>query len=199
MSTVLEILKRAITDSTMVSIVYNGGSRPGQSRQLIPLSISNDELVAREPTTRIAKTFKLQKVAAVTFITGEEAKSPDVIPVPNMLAPTFDAFDEYAAYFRGLIDKKNFGVVEKPNFFAVFGFFKNGNLRKTPLVSIQYLNRSVKSVINFESGEIELVHHELTGRERPWRVDSIKMQEGKTFSQLSNAVELFLQELRANT
>jgi len=48
MSNVTEIIQRAITTGTTIFIVYNGGSRPGQSRELIPLSLTDENLVGRE-------------------------------------------------------------------------------------------------------------------------------------------------------
>jgi hypothetical protein len=197
MSSVLEVLQSAIRDAATVSIIYNGGSRPGQSRLVIPLSVSTDELVAREPASRLAKTFKLQKVASAALATGEVAANLEAVPAPVMLAPVLNTFTEYAAHFRDFLKKSKFSIVEEENYFAIVGSFKNGKPRKTPSVSIQYIDRSIDSVLNFESGEIEEVHHELTGRERPWRVDSARMKEGKSFAQLPKAAELFLQEVQA--
>ncbi len=39
---------------------------------------------------------------------------------------------------------------------------------------------------------------EITGRERPWRVDSWRFKEGKTFAQLERAFAVFMTEARAS-
>ncbi len=197
MPSVLEVLSAAIRDAATVSIVYNGGSRPGQSRILIPLSVSSDELVAREPTARVAKTFKLYKVASATLANGDAAQNEAVVPPPIALAPVFGSFSEYCVFFRQFVGSARFNITEGENYFAITGFFRNGKPRKTPAASIQYMDRTVETVLNIESGEIEEVKRELTGRERPWRVDSALLSEGKSFAQLPRAAEFFLEQVQA--
>ena len=197
MSSVIEVIQSAIKDAATVSIVYNGGSRPGQARLVIPLSVTSDELVARDPTVKIAKHFKMQKIASAQLTTGEEARNTQVAPAPVHLAPVLDSFAEYAEFFKNSLQGSGFNILEQDNYFAITGFFKNGKPRKTPTAFIQFVDRSTETVLNFESGELEEVKYELTGRERPWRVDSIRLKEGKAFGQLPKAAELFLQEIQA--
>ena len=197
MQNIIKILQSAIDTGNVVTIVYNGGSKPGQPRELIPLSLNGENLSAREQTSRRAKTFKTQKIASVVLKSGEVAKNTEAIPVPpqSELVPNFESFEEYALFLKEKLKGTVFNLSEAENYFAVFDFFKNGKPRKTPSASIQYVDRSTEMVFNFETGDFEEQKHELTGRERPWRVDSKRLSEGKTFSQLQSAVELFLKEV----
>ncbi len=197
MQNIIEILQSAIDTGNAVTIIYNGGSKPGQARELIPLSLNGENLSAREPTSRRAKTFKIQKIASAALQSGEAAKNPEAIPAPpkSELVPNFGSFEEYAIFLKEKLKGTVFNVSEAENYFSVFEFFKNGKPRKTPSASIQYIDRSTETVFNFETGEFEEQKRELTGRERPWRVDSKRLSEGKTFSQLQSAVELFLKEV----
>lgn len=197
MPSIVEVIQNAISESATVSIVYNGGSRPGASRIVIPVSLTNDELIAREPDARVAKRFKLDKIASVSLSTGEHATNKEIASVPMRLAPILDSFKEYAAFFRDSLKESGVNIIESENYFAIAGFFKNGKPRKTPMTSIQFIDRSIETVFNFDSGDLEEIKHEVTGRERPWRVDSTRFKEGKALGQLNKAAELFLQEVHA--
>lgn len=195
MSSVSAVLQKAINDGVSVSVVYNGGSRPGQSRTLVPLSTSDTDLVAREPLSRRTKTFKLQKIASVSLVTGEFVENlgvHSVPPEPTMLAPLLESFEEYVDYFKRLLKDKPFNIIEEENYFAISGFFKNGRPKKTPIASIQHIDRTVEVIFNPETGVLEEHKKELTGRERPWRVDSDLLKQGKSFTKLEKAAELFL-------
>jgi len=201
MANITEVIQNAINTGSVISIVYNGGSRPGQSREIIPISIDNKTLVAREPTSRRSKTFKVQKVASVSMGNIEAATNPEAPPAPPIkenIIPEFQTLEEYATYLKKILNSSDFHYLEDENSFAVAGFFKNGKLRKTPSVSIRFFDRTVETVFNPETGDFEEQERELTGRERPWRVDSVSLKEGKTFSQLHKAIEFFFQEVQAN-
>jgi hypothetical protein len=202
MSNISDIIQSAIITGSTISIVYNGGSRPGQSRELIPLSLTDENLVARDPSSRRGKTFKIHKIASASLGSGEEATNPEVSPTPpekKNLVPEFTTFEECAAHLKEILKSSDFNLLEDENYFAVAGFFKNGKPRKTPTASLQFIDRSVETVFNIETGEFEEQKRELTGRERPWRVDSISMKEGKSFAQIHKAAELFLQEVNSNS
>lgn len=198
MSNIMQVLLQAASEGSVVTMVYNGGSRPGQSRAVIPIRISHDELVAREPTARLAKHFKLEKIATVALVTGEMARNTEVVAAPQRLVPDYASFEEYAAFFRRSLAATGWQIEERDRYFGVCGFFKNGKPRKTPAASIQYVDRSEgESVLDFETGEISFIQHEITGRERPWRVDSKRLRQGKAFGLLPKAAELFLQEVQS--
>ena len=178
MPSIVHVIQSAIDGSATVSIVYNGGSNPGKSRIVIPVSLTTDELIAREPPARVAKRFMLAKIASASLTTGEYAMNLEAAPAPLQLAPNLDSFIDYAAFFRDSLKDSNFNIIESENYFAIAGFLKNGKPRKTPAASIQFVDRSTDTVLNFDSGELEEQQHEITGRERPWRVDSTRLTEG---------------------
>lgn len=197
MQSVIEILQSAIDTGTVTTIVYNGGSKPGQAREIIPLSLNGENLSAREPTSRRAKTFKTQKIASAILKNGEAAENSEVDPAPpqSEKIPSFESFEEYAIFLKKKLRGTKFNLIEDENYFAVGEFFKNGKPRKSPSASIQFIDRSTEEVFNYETGDFEVQRRELTGRERPWRVDSKRFSEGKTFFQLQSAMELFLKEV----
>ncbi len=194
------MLQKAIAAGQTIRMIYNGGSRPGETRLLIPISLSATDLVAREPSSRRTKTFKLKKVAAVDLQDGECAINPEVQPVPvepEMLAPLLETFEEYVAHFKGIICEKSFNIIEEENYFGISGRFKNGKPRKTPIASIQYIDRTIEYVYDPDVDDFVEQKKELTCRERPWRVDSAQFEEGKSFSKLQKAADLFLRSIPA--
>jgi len=197
MQSVIEILQWAIDSGDVVTIVYNGGSKPGQAREIIPLALNGENLSAREPASRRSKTFKTQKIASAILKNGEAAENFEVVPVPPQggIVPSFESFTEYAIFLKKVLGGTEFNFIENENYFAVGEFFKNGKPRKTPSASIQFVDRSIEEVFNFETGKFEEQKRKLTGKERPWRVDSKRLNAGKTFSHLQGAVEFFLKEV----
>lgn len=196
MSDLRRELEEVIGQGGTIIIRYNGGSRPGEERAVIPLSLSNEELVAREVGQRQGKQFKLAKIASFRPLGGEAVANPTAISVTLSIAPKYETFAEYVPEFELLASEGRWHVVKKEKYFAVCEFFKNGKPKSTPSISIQFFDRSTETVFDIETGELIEKHRELTGRERPWRVDSKRMGDGKSFAVVSKAAELFMEELR---
>jgi len=53
-------LLSAATAGAVVRVIYNRGSQPGTVREILPLAIVGDELQARDLSSRIDKTYKLE-------------------------------------------------------------------------------------------------------------------------------------------
>lgn len=196
-SSVRELLEHAIAASAIVTVVYNGGSRPGQARPLIPLSLHEADLVAREPTFRAAKTFKLAKIASV-ILGAEAAANVAPAPVAASSIPQFETLTEYAAHLKGPYTANGWNVFAEPTCFSVSGFFKSGKPKKSATVSIQLMDRRFETGLDLESGEFVTIERELTGRERPWRVESKRMPQAKAFADLQKAMEYFVNEVEAS-
>lgn len=199
MTNTLELLQRAIESGEPITIVYNGGSTPGRRRQVIALSTTADELVAREPGARQAKHFKLAKIASASLDGEAEVANPDAAPAEELLAPRLATIAEYVAHFKPKYAAEGWNIFEGSQSFGVGTFFKNGSPRKTPLVNIQFVDRTEVHEFDFETGEVTVGKKELTGRERPWRVDSNRLPQGKAFGDLQKAMECFAKEVAEST
>lgn len=198
MLTIVELLRQAISEGEIIAVVYNGGSHPGQLRPLIPLSLTDEDLSARDPSAHITKTFKLHKISSVRLSSGEILRNENATPIEPLQiqqAPSFATLAEYAEYLSPEFRAAGWNVIESENYLGVGTFLKNGKPRKSASISIQFYDRSIEPVFDWESGEVSMQPHELTGRERPWRVDP----PGKTFTQLQKAAEVFIKEVRKNS
>ena len=198
MMPIVELLTRAIEAGEAVTVTYNGGSRPGQPRQLVPISLSSEELRAIEPGSPTQKHYKINRIALVELLGGERASNAEVAAVVSSDFPTLGTLAEYIELFAPELQAAGWHITKSDNSFAIGTFFKNGKPRKTPSVSVQYFDRSIETVVDINTGDLVQVEKELTGRERPWRIDSWRFKEGKSLSQLHHAFELFIQEARAS-
>lgn len=195
---IAELLTRTVGTGEVVTITYNGGSRPGQPRKIVPLSMSSEELVGVEPDSHTQKHYKLNLVALVELSSGERALNAKATAPVISNIPTRGTLTEYVELFSPELQTAGWYISKSDTLFAIGTYFKNGKPRKTPSVSIQCFDRSIETVFDLDSGELVQVKKELTGRERPWRVDSWRFKEGKSLTQLHHAFELFVQEARAS-
>jgi len=114
----------------------------------------------------------------------------------DLTIPQYESISSFADEYRDTLAELGWHIHEEKDFFAVGGYFKNGKPRKTPSVAISFFDRSTEEVFDGTINDFVEVNRELSGRERPWRVDSWRFREGKTFSLLQSALQLFLQEVR---
>jgi hypothetical protein len=198
MTSIVDLLTLTVGSGEVVTITYNGGSRPGQARKIVPISLTNEELIAIEPGSNTNKHYKLNQIALVELSSGESALNSEAAPPVISDIPTLETLTEYIECFGPEFQAAGWHIYQSETSFAIATHFKNGKPRKTPSVSIQYFDRSTETVVDLGSGELTQVKKDFTGRERPWRVDSWRFKEGKSFAQLSRAFELFVQEARAS-
>jgi len=196
MSKVSEFIQSKIGPGAIITIAYSGGSRPGMPREVVPISCTDSELEAVEPGSKIKKRYKLDKVLWASA--GSEKVVNDQPKEALELLPAFDNISSYADQFREEFVTAGWYIHEEEGFFGVGGFFRNGKPRKSPSIAISYVDRSTELVFDADVNDFVEGKRELTGRERPWRVDSWRFREGKTFSLLPSAIQLFLQEVRTS-
>lgn len=57
-----ETLNNAIGTGEVITIIYHGGSKPGSTREIIPLQINGNKVRARCYTSNAVKTFNIDKI-----------------------------------------------------------------------------------------------------------------------------------------
>ncbi len=72
MTPLMTTLKSAIADHQEIDIVYAGGSKPGSVRRILPVSIRDSILKAKEANSGILKSFKLDLITLVYSIPEEQ-------------------------------------------------------------------------------------------------------------------------------
>jgi hypothetical protein len=115
-----------------------------------------------------------------------------------MDVPILDSVAAYAEYFAPELTARGWHIHETADSVGAGTCFKNGKPKKTPSVWLRYIEHTNDYVFEPDSGEVVTITRELTGRERPWRVDSWRLNAGKTFRDLPQAVAAFIEEVRAS-
>ncbi len=145
MASVTELLRSIAGSGETVTLVYNAGSRPGQARSVVPVSVSNDGLVAVEPGSRVNKAYKLDRIASVELANGlratnEQATPPVVSALPDV--PDLKTLGEYVEHFRSELIGAGWHLYEEEGSVGIATRFKNGKPKKTPSVLNHLEDRS---------------------------------------------------------
>jgi hypothetical protein len=195
MASTIELLQRAAQERLPISITYNGGSKPGETRQLLPVRVADGSLSAREPGVASEKMFKLAKISRVVLPNGDAADNALVEPISSYKTPVLSSLSEYAEYLRPLYESKGWNVVTDAERFGVGRFLKNGKPRKSLAIYVSFQDRTTEELLEFKTMTMVERPRELTGRERPWRVDSDRQPQGKSFKELHVAMEFLATEV----
>jgi hypothetical protein len=201
MSGIVDLLRSVAGSGETVTIVYNGGSRPGESRVVIPISVSNDKLLASQPGSCVNKTFRLDRIASVELASGqlgrnERAAPPQGPTLPEV--PSLKTLAEYVDLYRPELVKAGWHLYESADSLRVAGFFKNGKPKKGASVGISYSDPSTERAFDLDTGTLVNAPRELTGREKPWSVGSWRFTASHSYSILEHALAVFLAEVRAS-
>jgi hypothetical protein len=195
---VVDALVRASLNRSLVHVVYNSGSSPGVERPLIALGATSEHLTARDPGVRTTKTYAVAKISSVVLQDGTTALNPGVLPVmavAERLTPVLSTLDEYVQYLKPKFVADGWNVFEEKDMLGVGRFTKNGKGRKNPSFRIEFVDRTVRELFDVHTGEIFSEHRELTGREKPWRVESKRQPQARAFAELHKAIEFFAAEV----
>jgi hypothetical protein len=196
---VQELLRSAMGTGETVTIVYNAGSRPGQPRRVVALSFTDDEVIIAEPGVHFRKHYKLNKIASVELSNGTRADNLTAVRDPEPSAPSMDTLAQYAEHFGPELRAAGWHVFSSEEQLAVGEYFKNGKPRQSAVVSIAYFEPTGQLYVDVfaPGGDLEVKHLPTTGHERPWRVDSPRQTQGRTFKDLRSAMSHFIDEVRA--
>jgi hypothetical protein len=195
MKQLLEFLNKVRQTGEVITVAYGGGSNPGSSRKLIIASCSDDSFRAFDETQRVAKSFKASKVLWIKDHFGNIVTNPEPVTESAPRAADLETLEEYVELLRERFLAQGWHIHQSENFFGVGGYFKNGKPKKTPSIAIAFFLPTTETVYDLDKDDFVEVERQITGRERPWRVDSHTQKQGKTFSKLQSAMEFFVSEV----
>jgi hypothetical protein len=194
----LEFIKSAVGTGEIITLAYSGGSHPGDSREVIPVSYTETDLYAMEPDNKIRKQFKIAKILSITTSDGQKIENIVSARLIKDIIPILPTIAEYVKLFAHEFEEAGWFIHNEEDSFGVGRFYKNGKPLKTPSIAIRYFDRSKEFAYDLDTNEIIEMTKELTGREQPWRVDSWRFQQGKTFKELHKAMAVFVEEVRSS-
>jgi len=62
----IKVLMEALESGSSIKVVYKLGSQPGHAREILPIRIENNELIARCLSSDTKKTFYINKLKLLT-------------------------------------------------------------------------------------------------------------------------------------
>lgn len=183
--------RKAIENGEMLTIIYHGGSHAGIARRVLPVRVTDDALWAIEADGEIRKQFKLAKLE----LAPEGATAQNLSDTPPEEPQTLN---EAMAPHMPVLEASGWTIVCDDRRIALYGRFKNGNLRKAPALEINYcepvptVSRSVTVRVEGRSASMEEVEESTTANARPWGVSC--KGSGWNYKLLSRAVARFMEQ-----
>ena len=181
-------LQQAIGTGELVRIVYYGGSRPGTFRDVAPIEITGEHVLAFCETTNSQKTFRLDKIdlRAAGPVDNRAAQT-----LTSRSAPLFETVAEIHSCYRHALEAVGWHVefleVETGAFLHLYERFKNGKLRKSPTITLNYQHTTYDVAVT-QDGDFE--HINVRPRVRPWGV--VGKDGNSNWANVAKAVDAFL-------
>lgn len=193
--TLLKMMKDNAGTGEIVTLAYAGGSRPGEAREVAIVSCDAEKAVIREPNSRFNKTYKFKRILWVEDRSGSRIYNEQPKENSQRRLPILRSLRDYSDLLAPRYERGGWHVESTEDCLSVGTFFKNGKPKKTPSIAITFFDRTKEEVWDDKIGDFKIVERRLTGRERPWRIDSWRFKEGKTYRGLDVAMEVFAAEV----
>lgn len=175
----------AIENKEKIVIAYHGGRQPGAVREIGPISYDDmtGRVRARCYNTGAVKSFMIHKMSI-----SDLDSVPEREPEPEIRH--FNNIESAHSYLHDTLKSFGWAVAfnESEQLISLHHSFKNGKIKKTPIVSIGYEEWTWDMIMdefgNFTRGD----KHK---KQRPWTVRA-KGQTTSTFGDMSKAVDKFV-------
>ena len=178
-----DLIHSAIVSGEVIKIKYQGGSQPGAIREIAPRSVSGDRVRALCLATSRIKTFMLSKMELL------QAESTGTYN-PDFVKPEFSSLSEGLEHYKQALEIEGRVMKYDDREAGIYRCFKNGSLRKTPDVCIQFHEMTYDYTDVDDDGNLVDV---MKANTRPWYVRSNLSGSTSTFSVLSGAIEKFVE------
>lgn len=185
---VAEILRGAVRTGEVLSILYNGGSKPGVAREIVPLQmLHGDEKVrARCLLTGVTKVFSVGKI----FIIDADA----VIVAGGDFVPSkvYENIKQLRDDVIILLGDRPFHVNATEDGISVHKVWKNGNPQKGSVLAMAFCESAFDEVGFTDDGDwsFELIERPRT---RPWSVWG--SESSNSFKYFDKAAHYFMEML----
>jgi hypothetical protein len=185
----LKLIQDAIGNGVILGVRYNGGSDPGSYREIQPNKLSGGMIWAFCHSSGAVKQFSLGKIISVKSVGSAIDKSQEWVK-KEIKTEYFDM----KSYFFDFKKKNNldndiirFSEDGQNQNLEFFGRFKNGNMKKTPEISLHFEKFETIPIVT-NDGEIG---HEVGGlRSKPY-VLRMRKKSTRSFARIYSAIDAF--------
>jgi len=183
------ILCEASDNAEILKIKYHGGSQPGTVRQISPISVSEDKVIARCLSSNVVKTFVIDKIE----LCGSNNQDDDIKWAPAKKSQV--KYENLAAFCdlrRSELESLGWHVNSDADFVSLHRRFKNGKPLKGSDVSLDYEEFICDGFVDID-GRLREEH--IRKHPRPWMVKATGMQ-GRGYGRLGKAADLFIEQAK---
>lgn len=181
-----ERLENAIASGEILEIKYFGGSTPGKSRNISPIKIDGNNLIARCLQSNEVKTFSIEKIS---FSDEKESYEVSTAVIEHLNLQSFSQIDNFLNEYKESLEKLGWFVkLDTPESLSLYSYFKNGKIKKTADINLSYEKFSTDEIYDPDTDNFIAEKRE---RQKPWSVRA-KGETTRSLSTLPNALEVFL-------
>ncbi|MDP3718822.1 MAG: hypothetical protein Q8T13_13740 [Acidobacteriota bacterium] len=173
----------------ILAVEYAGGSQPGAVREIAPVVVAGDYVVARDLACGFDKTYRVDKITIRDSMDAGPRYVPGLVIEPRRTYLTIE--DVIAAHGRQL-NALGWPMNATPNALQLLELGKHGKLKKAPVVAILHEPITVDFFDDFDGAGVQ--RGVSRPSKRPFHVYSKHLGETRTFGILDSAVRLFLKE-----
>lgn len=183
------ILYEARDNGEVLKIKYHGGSQPGSLREISPIRISKDKLIARCISSNAVKTFVIEKIEICDI--NDHNNEPRWRPAKKSEVK-YETLASFCDLHRAELESLGWHVNSDANFISLHRQFKNGKPLKGSDVLLYY-EEFISDVFVDLDGELR--EENIRKHRRPWMVSARGMQS-RTYGNLDKAADLFMDQAR---
>lgn len=172
-----------------ITIIYNGGSQPGKKRDIIPQKLTQREVRAIDLSNHKTKTFLIGKIEIPS---GDSSDS--YLPYKTKTKYEYENLKQIYDMWRDFISELGWHISLSDNAIYLHRYFKNGKFHKS--ADIFMIDRSNEPFTYFDGEEfVEETDHY---RQRPYYVSAPDFASARTYSNLSKACEIVIEQARVH-
>ena len=185
---VKEKLVEAAETAEVLEIIYHGGSQPGRSRKIAPVSVEGGKVRARCYSSNAVKVFNIDKIT----LASESGQANEEWGAGKLIAINFSSLNDVYDENIGTLKQLGWYVNINESELTLHRVRKNGNPLKGHDVQLYYEEYSSDLVMGMDG---EFREENIRKRTRPYGVRA-KNFETKTFGALDKAAPIFIEQAK---
>jgi hypothetical protein len=184
---VLDWLRMSVGSGEVLKIIYNGGSQPGTSREVLALKIEDGMLFAKCIVSNKQKSFSINKI--------QIPSDADETPVfhKNVSSLKFQNINQFLDENIKEIEGMGWIIKSNEEEITLYRKLKNGKMGKKVESRLAYEKFYLVPV--YSDGGEDILKYEEELRVKPWEV-YVKGSRSRYFGSLYKAAVAFIETLR---
>jgi hypothetical protein len=189
MINIYDAIISSVETGEVLLVKYNGGSKPGAVREIVPTEIIGNKVQAKCLTSNSTKTFVIEKLELVKK--GATTNSEEWLPETKstQYASLKDVVDIQGEVIKAL----GWFFKIEDDVLSLHRYSPKGIPLKGADIILEFNRYSFDAVVDFEREEPEIYAANIRPRKNPWTLRAPSMNT-KVFGTLGKVVEVLLEQ-----